>query len=146
MLRYGMTRQQLQVAVLSKRLGIQLITNGGFDSDVTGWTNLNSTTFEFSGGRARVSTNGTGEGFLQALTLVNGATYLMSYDWIVSVGTGFTVSKNGMPSQGTHTGTGSNAFMFVDSGANVARNLLIQSAGTGDHVFTLDNFSLRRVL
>jgi hypothetical protein len=138
--------RQLVPLMLTQRFGANVLTNGTFDTDTTGWTTINSpTTFTVVNGMARITANGSGKGFLQAVTLVNGATYRLSYRYSVAVGTGFTVAKNGMASQGAHTGTGSHSFTFIDAGGNIARNLLIQSAGTGDHDFTVDDIRLQRV-
>jgi hypothetical protein len=143
--RQSMNRQSMLLLLLRRTLGANLLTNGTFETNTTGWSAVNTpTTFESLNAQAHIVATGTGKGFGQSLTLVSGKRYRVDYDYSVVTGA-FTVSKVGMPSQSAQTGTGHKTFTFTETDGT-ARTFLIQSAGAGSHEFYLDNIRVRRFL
>ena len=61
--------------------GAELVTNGTFDTNTTGWTALNGATLSISSNRLLITGNGSsaGGGATQSFTTVSGQQYILSY-------------------------------------------------------------------
>jgi len=55
--------------------GSELVTNGGFDSDVSGWNSQDTSTISYSTGRALIDTSASYGGITQTIQTVVGAEY-----------------------------------------------------------------------
>lgn len=125
--------------------GQNLLGNGRFESVTTGWSASGSpTTFEVSGGRARVVATGGTKGFAHGtqLTLMLGKKYRISFDYEVVSGS-FNVTKTGMPAISALTGSGSYVGYFMESDG-AARTFNVLSNDAGSNEFYVDNFKLQR--
>lgn len=70
----------------------ELVSNGTFDTDTTGWGALN-VTLSVVGGRMRVTNTGTGNGIAyQALVTEVGATYRVVGDMVLGTSTNVRLS------------------------------------------------------
>jgi hypothetical protein len=136
--------------------GSELVTNGTFDSDTTGWTPRAGTTATVVSGRVRVSGDGTGSSSVypfirQAITTVVGKTYTVTVEFEKYSSGGDAFLQAGLSggaelvyiqssaSSGTLTGT------FVATGTSTDVTLVANIAtstttGTGQY---FDNISVR---
>jgi hypothetical protein len=137
--------RQLVPIILSQRFGANVLTNGTFDSAITGWSAVSTpTTFEWSAGRARIVADSNGDGMAQAVTLVLNARYRLMFDYEVLSG-GLNVTKVGMTAISSLQGSGTYTHLFTETdGLPGGRNLLFQLNGAGQ-VF-LDNIRLQRIV
>jgi hypothetical protein len=133
-------------------LGPELVTNGAFDSNTTGWTAGNSSTLSAVGGRLRIA-NGTvdyGQAY-QSFSVVNGRTYRVSIDGRVGTSSNWRLIIGG--SSGSATILGEN---FSEDSDGVIRDVVanvstlfvtIQCNTTTDNAYVeVDNISVREVL
>jgi len=120
-------------------LGSELVTNGDFDSDLTGWSKFGTATA--IGGVATIGASSSSGIFQNILT--NGSTYsvtinVVSYD---GVGTAEITNNNGVNIY-TITTTGEQTFTFthsISSGKLVIR-------GISNALFSLSNVSVKEVI
>jgi hypothetical protein len=75
------------------QLGPELVSNGGFDTDLAGWGNTSAGTSSWGGGEALCATvsNGVAGGITQALTLTVGKSYLVTASLRKVSGDGVTI-------------------------------------------------------
>ena len=130
----------------------EMVTNGTFDSNTTGWSVLNSGTFTASGGQATLSdSDGTGTSPVayQAISgFVVGRTYVLSYDTTASREAYAYISQTaGQNNQNmyvlgyTGSRTGTQTVTFVANSTNMVVNF---SDGSGsDFNITVDNVSVK---
>jgi hypothetical protein len=134
--------------LLTQRYGASVLTNGTFDSAITGWSAVSTpTTFEWSNtgttpGRARIVADSNGDGMAQAVTLLLNARYRLMFDYEVLSG-GLNVTKVGMTAISSLQGSGTYTHIFTESDGTT-RNLLFQLNGAGQ--VYLDNIRLQRIL
>ena len=115
--------------------GSELVTNGTFDSDVTGWTDASSNWSVTSG---QVSSSGSGY-LTQAITTVAGQTYTISIDAVTIVSPYLRVVVNGAVIVQLDTGdTGTKAGTFTATSSSTTIEIRPYSSGQ-----TIDNISVR---
>jgi hypothetical protein len=133
--------------------GPELITNGTFDTNTSGWTVLNSATFVASGGVATLTNDATGThpgGAYQAIATVPGRTYVASCDFIKgTAANGFLAASTTVGALdlgfATLTASGKLLFQFVASGATTYINVYpsnVAASITGSY----DNISCRQAV
>ena len=122
----------------------ELVTNGTFDSNVSGWTNYSGGSITWSSGTAIIQGSGSdfNGGVAQEITgLIPGETYVLSIDKI----SGYNL-KVDLPGGTYKTSSGSGTFTYTwvaDSSGN--NTLLIQcNASTPGATITVDNISIRK--
>ena len=130
----------------------EMVTNGTFDSNTTGWSVLNTGTFTASGGQATLSdSDGTGTSPVayQAISgFVVGRTYVLSYDTTAAREAYAYISQTaGQNNQNmyvlgyTGSRTGTQTVTFVANSTNMIVNF---SDGSGsDFNITVDNVSVK---
>lgn len=127
--------------------GSELVSNGTFDTDTTGWTPTNAT-LSVVGGVLRVTNSTTAVGLAhQAIAVENGSTYAYSADVIGagahSIGIGTTTTGNNLVQ--TSTGAGTKTGTFVATATTIyvnTRNGTTVSGAARD----FDNISIKKVL
>ena len=105
--------------------GSELVTNGTFDSDVSGWTGTSGGSIAYSSGRAQV-TSSSYYGAVQAITVEVGKTYVLSFN-----------AQAGTSNPRIRVGDASNPVKYVNQGIG---------AGPNDHYYTIiatDNTTIR---
>ncbi|RWJ41570.1 hypothetical protein [Mesorhizobium sp.] len=141
-------RAALRTVLFSRGFGPDLITNGTFDADLTGWTDSDTGTGEstWSAGAMRlVGVDGSNRARRsQVKTLVSGRTYRITFDYVASSGAasiavGTAVGSASMVSIAGTLGIG----FFVASQASVTITAMTGSGG-GD--VTFDNITLKEQL
>jgi hypothetical protein len=136
--------RQLVPLVLTQRFGRNEITNGTFDSAITGWTATGTpTTFEWSAGRAHIIGDAGSEGMIQTVTLALNARYRLTFDYEVISGQ-LRLAKTGMVAVTGITGSGSYIHDFIETDGTARTLNVITTGGAGE--FYIDNISLRRIL
>ena len=123
-------------------LGPELVTNGTFNTDLTGWNAANSTlpsTVTWSAGVALYGTNGSATARLQqAISTVAGKLYVITYTGTLQ-GNGFFLGTSaGASDISTNTATGK---YFTALGSSTFLNTATVTNG-----LTLDNISVKEVL
>ena len=102
--------------------GDELVTNGTFDTDLTGWTIVNSggQTVEQTGGQLRLFTTGA---YIDARQLVanttSGKTYAITFDYTKVSGGGFSLVINGI--QTNYSSSGTIYKTFVSDGSDLVQ-------------------------
>jgi len=118
---YGGTAVGTFDNVSVQEVGENLVTNGTFDYDLTGWTvvNPNGQTVEQTGGKLRLATT-VGSDYIDANQLLtnttSGKTYTLSLDYTKTSGSGFSLVINGV--QTNHTASGHIVRTFVSDGSD----------------------------
>jgi len=126
--------------------GDELVTNGTFDTDVSGWTETSASTSVSASGVEVTTTSTDKGGIVQAVSLTVGKTYLFSVDQsgandaIVQLG---SASFSGETYQNTAV-DGSLYFSFVAQFSTTYISLRVQNAASGQSC-TFDNASLKEV-
>jgi len=133
-------------------IGDELVTNGTFDSDVSGWSGVNSATVTFNSGRAEVdiaAVSGSGVSSDADVSVEAGKVYLVSADVEIGTYTGSSVILNligsNSPSQAV-AGSGVTTVSYVFYGStttNTSVRVLRGSADTG--TIYVDNVSVREI-
>jgi trimeric autotransporter adhesin len=136
--------------------GAELVTNGTFDSDVSGWTDYTSIymTVSHASGAARIThaSNWSGwYGIGQDITTVVGQTYVASYDVTESdsgnmQGSHFYLGEDtvlwGVSGTYEKSGTITGTFVATSTTTNIRTGHGGVGVGSGDY-YTIDNFSVR---
>ena len=124
--------------------GADLVTNGGFVSDISGWSNSNLDTFEWDAGELHIAESGSNwASAWQDVGLVVGKTYFYSFDATKNSTTDlkFQQGENtiiaDITSSGTHSGT------FVCSSADIIRFKVSSTDGNFDWNF--DNVVIKEI-
>jgi hypothetical protein len=131
--------------LLTQRFGASVLTNGTFDSAITGWTATGTpTTFEWSAGRAHIIGDAGSEGMIQTVTLALNARYRLTFDYEVISGQ-LRLAKTGMVAVTGLTGTVNGyTYDFIETDGTARTLNVITTGGAGE--FYIDNISLRRIL
>lgn len=118
--------------------GPELVVNGGFDTDLSGWS---TSTFAWSDGAAvGIATNPT---MSQTMPTAAGKAYEVKIDVSNLVGgTYFVRFVGGATVNGPSLGNGSHTLVMVGAGSS---NLLIDRAGGSIASATIDNISVREL-
>ena len=129
----------------------ELVENGTFDSDVSGWTGPSSATFVYSNGKAVYTSNGDyNDPAYQQITLSSGKAYLITFDVSnVSGEVGVRVygdlSYNNASIEINDVANGSYSETFVAQ-TNDAYLYIVESSPTNVGSATFDNISVREVI
>jgi roadblock/LC7 domain-containing protein len=127
--------------------GSELVTNGTFDSDTTGWTAVSGTTLSVDTNRLKVlQTTGSSAFGYQVVTTVVGETYVLTADFTQGSNVG-AIRISGSSYSGTDLGwTGyisTSAVYKTFVATSTTTYISVQSyGGTGGYVFA-DNISVR---
>lgn len=132
--------------------GPELVTNGTFDTDTTGWTpsTANVTATRNASGQLEVTNNGAGW-VTQTINTIAGRTYRLEVNWSQKQGSGRfnigTTVGGSSPVSLVNSGnyTGGNAFTFVASATTTFISLADAGGGAGT-VQIYDNISVREVV
>lgn len=129
----------MHLALIGLRSTNQL-SNSRFDNALTGWSTITTpTTLEQTAqGQAHIIADSNGDGMGQAVSLVAGRKYELSFNYDVVSG-GLNVSKVGMTSIASLTGAGRHRLIFTESDGT-SRNTLFQLNGAGE--VYLDNIRM----
>jgi hypothetical protein len=131
--------------------GPEIISNGGFDADISGWTSVtNWTNGTWSAGSASVTTNGTFQGLAQDVTgLTVGATYALRFTVLPGSAVGRVyVGPAGAPStisllNITSLAAGTYVHTFRATATSHSIGLSSNAASTGPIFY--DNISVREL-
>ncbi len=128
--------------------GAELVTNGTFASDISGWTNSDASSFTYDAGEARVTSSSGWQTVYQAITTVVGKTYVITADvtansnivdlWIGTAGTGALANRYALGGNSNITGTGPMSVTITATGTTTYVHLAVYS-GTAD----FDNVTAR---
>jgi hypothetical protein len=135
--------------------GSELVTNGTFDTDLTGWsTHLGSSSVV--AGKARLDTNSTTDSnFTTSITCVVGETYVLSADAyrvsgnnsfgiVVSTNSGFNFVANHIAIVGSQTNTSEETKVITFVATATTHYIGLQVNGVNStSVYSLDNVSVR---
>jgi len=141
------TRASTGHALRPVSYGTELVTNGTFDSDVSGWTETSASTSVSASGVEVTTTSTDKGGIVQSVSLTVGNTYVFSVDQsgandaIVQIG---SASFSGETYQNTAV-DGSLYFSFVADFSTTYISLRVQNAASGQSC-TFDNVSVKEVL
>ena len=132
--------------------GPELVTNGTFDVDASGWTlsSANVTATRNASGQLEVTNNGVGW-VSQTINTVAGKTYRVEVNWLQKQGSGrFNIGTtvggtNLLSASGAGNYTGTAALTFVASGTTAVISMGDVSGGAGT-VQIYDNISVREVV
>ena len=133
-------------------IGEELVTNGTFDTDTTGWSGLNSANVTFSSGRVEVdiaAVSGSGISSDANVPVELGKVYLVSADIEIGTYTGSSVILNligaSSPAQAVaSSGVTTVSYVFYGSATtNTSVRVLRGSADTG--TIFIDNVSVREI-
>lgn len=132
--------------------GPQLVSNGTFDANITGWSALNANaTPAWDAGQLKVTTAAATTGVYQRITTVAGRTYELKIDASCESGSFSTRATNGATPSATIMGETST----LTAGQSAAQTIqfIAQSADTCVYirtgvasVYRADNVSVRQVL
>lgn len=135
----------------SSPYGPELVSNGTFDSDLTGWATYGEATASVVSGRAFVTNNNGNDGISQAFSVEGGATYEVSGDiengtspqCKILIGTGI---GNGNRLNSLPTSTGSVSGQFTSDAGDTTLRVNLQLNGVAGSTGYFDNISIRKVL
>jgi len=127
--------------------GSELVTNGTFDSDVSGWTDVSLPSVWNASGYLDYTATAAGQGSYRAITTVSGRVYKATADLVSSTASGnFRVGNGSTPDAGLVTAvisSGSSAeILFVAQ--SESSYVYLRSGAAGD--FSWDNISVKEVL
>ena len=131
--------------------GTELVTNGTYDTDTSGWSNSKSTLSVVSGRLRVTSTGGSYPMAFQTLTTVIGRRYRITADVTFGTTAGAVVQVNSETGQSFTTSGGvltSSGSVSVDFTANITNTNIILHGNTGTSAGQyqeLDNVSVREL-
>ena len=131
--------------------GTELVTNGTFDVDTSGWTAINGATLSVSAGVLRVTNTGTpGAGVRQAITTVAEETYTLSFDHVAQANTGGTLFRLGTTAGGNDIAevdmgdvVGTHSYTFTAQTTTTYLEVVDSPSALVNETFDIDNVSLR---
>ena len=149
----AITHARSSNATMTDGYGPELVTNGGFDSDVSGWTATGVIERTRLGRLRLYGASLTPDRYIhQTLTTVSGKTYLVTVDLreesggssrgLVRVGTSGANSTDLLSS--SYFGEGSQTFTFIATGTSSTLTLFWDDSGTSDYS-EWDNVSVREM-
>jgi hypothetical protein len=128
-------------------LGQELVANGTFTADISGWTQSGAGVISQDAGRLKIVANPGGRcgAYCTLNPLESGTTYELGF---TVTGGGCWVAVGAIPTNGEvlfrgDTGVGSKSFKFLASSATLY--LFLNTASSGSTIF-LDNVSVRKIL
>ena len=125
-------------------LGSELVTNGGFDTDLSGWSSITNVTWSSNfGGSAFMNAVGTNAQFRQTISYEVGKTYRIS--WEVKENNGcdfFRVYNNNSYTNITDNYIGTHYFDFTHTSG---LNFILRNDRVGSDI-TIDNVSVKEYL
>ena len=124
-------------------VGAELVTNGTFDSDVSGWTANGSAVLSVVSNTLKVENNGSYGGAYQSLTTVVGQVYTLSFD-LVEISGGNNLNTFNLP-DGTFvptSGAGSYSATFTATSTSSTITASVGGNAVG-HYKRIDNVSVR---
>ena len=126
--------------------GDELVTNGTFDTDTTGWT-ANNSSLSVVSGKLRLTQQGVGLGFAQTtVTTVVGKLYRFEWDYIAGTSATPTarLGSASLAADIINVSADSNGINFVATSSTTYVNF--RMAGTTDGLYaTFDNVSVKEV-
>lgn len=132
-------------------IGDELVTNGTFDTDISGWTGVNAVLSSVAG-VLRVSDNGVYTTAYQAISTVIGNVYKVTFDFVGSDGFGYNYGYgNTIPDGATYYAE--NTFNSSDTIAKTVSYEFVASSTTtyiifgsqGTYYSEYDNISVREI-
>jgi hypothetical protein len=152
------TRASTGTALRHVGYGSELITNGTFDTDLTGWSQTGSDFTWSSGGASGVATGGTATTLHQIATTEVGKVY--KFDFTISGianlqgSDAFASIRSSGPNAGAENvnqdiiviGNGSHSFAFVATSATSYVSFKFTSISEAGDAFTVDNVSVKEVI
>jgi hypothetical protein len=124
-------------------LGPELITNGNFDSDVSGWTAGTNTAVALDGGRIKITNSTTVYGSAyQDITVVPGETYVINVHYAGGTGSGnYHVGDTSTSNKYLSAVSGKKAFTPESS---IARVVLNVGGNTSGHYVLFDSITVKK--
>lgn len=137
----GLTAQ----LIMTDRGGVELVTNGSFDSDLTGW-NLTGSVWTWASGLASMATSTSYEPMNQTFSSVIGKTYELIFDISNVVSTGkVALWSNGESTAGNELNfTEAGTYSFTRIATATTMNLAFARQLSGAS-FDVDNISIKEV-
>lgn len=128
--------------VYAVAMGSDLISNGEFGTNLTGWSTTGSPAISpaWNAGRAHIIADAHGQGILQGEAGTLGSTYWVSFDYEVVSGTLQVIMDTSTNFDETYTGSGSVATIFEADGAAGIGPIFRSSGGAAE--FYIDNVRL----
>jgi hypothetical protein len=145
------TRSTTGTALAKISYGEELVTNGTFDSDLTGWTTGSNVTSSYYSGAAQLTLGGaitsTGANWFSQSVFETGKLYFVTFD-ATYVSGGSLQAGYGFDLEVTASSSGAYSFIVnpdIGSGSLVHRER-ITFAGASGAVWRIDNVSVKEVL
>lgn len=138
-----------------KTNGVELVTNGGFDIDVSGWLTSSGGAHTWNSGRLEIRRDGSDNGFpkaLQKLSLEANSLYLVKATCISSTTGAYEVYMDTVREGGTTTqsqvpiGTEIVRYITVTSSTGIMLSGAGFSLSNTDDVVVFDNISVQKVV
>ena len=129
-----------------KTLGSELITNGAFSSDVSGWAKDGdaSSTIGYDSGRLKVTAATSYDGAVQSVSgLVAGQTYKFSADYEFGTATQLQIRAGSEPSTDLSSPSSGTALNYFTASAT-SMNIYVRTGGSTGTIF-FDNVSVKKV-
>jgi hypothetical protein len=126
-------------------IGEELVTNGTFDTDTSGWTDVGNGITWSSGYAVLNSTADQFDGARQAITTVSGQLYLVSFDLLTATTVAFNVGTTAGGSQIVQrlfSSVNNHSFVFIATGATTYIEVQRFSSQAG---IQFDNISVREI-
>jgi hypothetical protein len=130
-------------------LGAELVTNGTFDTNTSGWTAVNSPVLTVGSNGVTIQNNGSTNGILyQALTLVPGRTYRMEVT--ITYGGGFARVETSAAVPTTVGGSNINVnasgrYQYFFTAVTATTYLVVGNRNDANASNTYDNISVREI-
>lgn len=128
-------------------LGSELVTNGTFTSNVTGWTVYGdaATTISWDAGRALINAATNSDGLFQSITTVVGRMYQMTATFERGTATGLQATTNAADGNFQNVTAASGAISLVFSASSTSTAVRITTSSTSSGTFYIDNISVREL-
>ena len=125
----------------------ELVTNGTFDTDATGWTAINSAALSSVNGQLVVENGATSFGRAdQEVTITNGSTYVVSFDIIGGTSSNLNF-RGGTSAAGIQyfSATGVGSYSFIFTATNTTLYLATFSSNVLGETIIIDNVSVKEI-
>ncbi len=125
--------------------GTELVTNGTFDTDVSGWSAAGNGALSYQNGVLRVTTSGGVGSANQVIALSSGATFTLTFDVVAetqSSGIPFFQVTSGLTNTGI-TSTGTHTIVATASSNNPTLTFSLGGAATNGEYIEIDNISVK---
>jgi hypothetical protein len=133
-------------------VGSELVTNGTFDTDISGWSTDGTDTIVFNSGLATITTNATGSaGVYQAITTVAGKAYTLSFSYSNNTHQQIYVKMGSIPEAANIKSFSKSGLATFSSGVlsttfvatGTTTYISFGSGGSAPNYFDIDNVSVR---